>query len=151
GVTGLVDRLDGLAVEEQLFLLADVRVGRPRGRRIRRRLPGRRAHAGQHVLVRDDPGADAGARADVATGDRAAQLADRVVAAHVIRVRARVDDVANRLVGQATDRRHDLVGVRRGPGVHEQDAIVADLERDVAAGSNEHVDVALHFERVKAV
>ena len=145
----LVDDLQRLPVEEELLLLRDVGVGRPRGRRERRLLPGGRAHAVQDVFVRDDAGADARARAHVAAGDGAAQLPDEVVATHVVRVHVRVDDVANRLVADGADGGHDLLGVGRETGVHQQHAVVAHLQRDVAAGADQHVDVALHVQDVE--
>ena len=61
----------------------------------------------------------------------------------MIAVDVRVDDVADRALRQRADRRQDLVRQRRVLRVHDEDAVVADLDRDVAAGADEHVDVAL--------
>ena len=78
----------------------------------------------------------------------AAGLADRDVAAGVIGMKVRVDDVPNRLVGQLLDRREQLLAHLRGAGIDDEHALVTDLDRDVAAGAEQHVDVALHREHV---
>jgi hypothetical protein len=41
------------------------------------------------------------------------------VSADVVRIRARVDDVANRFVGETTNRREHRVGACRGSRIHE--------------------------------
>ena len=79
-------------------------------------------------------------------GRRRAETRERVVAAEVIEARARVDDPANRLAGQRTDRREHprrLVGRLR---VDHQHAVGAGLHRDIAAagGGDDHVNLALH-------
>ena len=82
-------------------------------------------------------------REHVAAGDRRAGLLDVLVAADVIRVDVRVDDVADRPLRERADRREDLVRHRRVLRVHDQHAVGADLHGDVAAGADQHVDVAL--------
>ena len=106
----------------------------------------RRAHPLEHVVVRDDLRALRGVldvAGDVAAGDRAAGLADVLVAADVIGVDVRVDDVADRSARQRADRRQNLVRQRRVLRVDDEHAVLADLDGDVAAGADQHVDVAL--------
>src|SRR5690606_35240648 len=69
------------------------------------------------------------------------------VAAGVIAVMMRVDDVADRLVGELPDRGEDLVGERSELRVDDQHAVVADLHGNVAAGPDEHVDIVAHLKR----
>jgi hypothetical protein len=47
---------------------------------------------------------------------------------------------------QLLDRRDDAIGVRREAGVDHQHAVLADRQRDVAAGAGEQVDVAAHVD-----
>ena len=68
----------------------------------------------------------------------------------MIRVRARVDDVANRPIGALLDRRHDRVGLRRRTGIDDHDAIRSDLDADVAAGADDHVEVRPQLEHFEA-
>src|SRR5262249_44423369 len=56
--------------------------------------------------------------------------------------------VANRLVGDRADRGDDLVAHLLERRVDEQYALVADLQRDVSAGADQHVDVALDVQHV---
>ena len=112
------------------FLLKNVSVGHAaNGTCV---LPGRRLRAQpvQHVLVRDDVrrGGGRGAEVadDVAAGADAAGLGDRLVAADVIAVHVRVDDVADRRVGDRPDRGQQLRAERRELRVHDQDAFVAE-------------------------
>ena len=59
-----------------------------------------------------------------------------------------VDDVANRLVaGEPTDFRQNRLGQTLGSGIHEQHALVADLDGDVHGPGIDHPDVALHVQR----
>ncbi len=60
----------------------------------------------------------------------------------------RVDDVADRFVGQAANGRDHRVAHVRDRRIDDQDALVADLQRDVAAGADEHEDVPLHGQDV---
>jgi hypothetical protein len=74
-----------------------------------------------------------------------------LVAAVVILVRRRVDDVVDRTVRKGMDGLEDLVAHLRGSGIDEQHALGADLYGDVAGSTGNHEDVALdgeHCERV---
>ncbi len=62
----------------------------------------------------------------------------------MIRIRTRVDDVADGQRRNRLDRREDLVAHGRFVGVDDEERIRADLDGDVAAGAGEHVDAALH-------
>ena len=75
-------------------------------------------------------------------------LGERFVAAHVVRMYVRVDDVMDRLVGYRSYRRVDFVACPREPRVHQQHAVVARLHGDVAARAHQHVYVALHVQHV---
>ena len=79
---------------------------------------------------------------DVAAGTVSAGLGDRLVAADVIAMKVRVDDVADRLVAQRADRRQQLVAHVGELRVDDHHAVVADLDRRVAAGADQHVDAA---------
>ena len=81
----------------------------------------------------------------VAAGNRRARLLEVLVPADVIRMAVRVDDVAQRPLRQRADGGQDLVRQRRVLRVHEQHALGADLHGHVAAGADEHVDVALRL------
>ena len=106
----------------------------------------------QHVLVRDDRRRRRGRRAevadDVAAGADAAGLGDRLVAADVIAVHVRVDDVADRRVADRADGGEDLRAERRELRVDDHDAFGADVDGRVAAGADEHVDVVAHLDGV---
>ena len=101
---GLVDDLHRLAVEQELALLAEERLGRPRGER-----HGRCPAAGGALMrfstfscamiVRRRGRGRADVADDVAAGADAAGLGDRLVAADVVAVHVGVDDVADRRVG----------------------------------------------------
>ena len=69
---------------------------------------------------------------------------ERRVAADVIGMDVRVDDEADRPVRQLADLGEQLRRRRRKTGVDDEDAVVADLHGDVAAGAGQHVDVPLH-------
>jgi hypothetical protein len=69
----------------------------------------------------------------VACKDRGTQLREVLVAAGVIRVHVCVDQEADGLVGDATDRGDELVGERRELGVDQQDALGARQHADRAA------------------
>src|SRR2546422_11026654 len=85
---------------------------------------------------------------DIAARDRAARFSDRFVSASMVRVVCRIDKVANWPLRKRPDRSQDLVSQRRILGVHDQDAVAADLHCDVAAGANDHVYIALRRKNV---
>src|SRR5215472_4150109 len=60
----------------------------------------------------------------------------------------RVDDVPDGLVGNGTDGLGNLVAHRRQAGIDQQDAIIADLQRDVSTRAGNHVDLALDVDGV---
>ena len=69
-----------------------------------------------------------------------AQLAEVLVAAGVVAVHVRVDEIPDAAVGDLLDRRDDLVGERRELRVDHEHAV----------GPGEHADrAALSFERVE--
>ena len=143
-----MDELHGLTVEVHLELVGEERVGR-QGLCGQRRL--RLDQAGLDVLVRQDLG-EVGGRLTRLTGkvpgdDRLARLGHLGVAAGVIGVHVRVDDPAYRLVaGELADLRDQLVRERGGHRVHDEDALLADLDRGIDAAAVKHPHVALHVE-----
>ena len=56
-----------------------------------------------------------------------------------------INNVAKRSLRQRANRRQELPRHRRELRVDHQDAVAADLHGDVAAGADEHVDVALRL------
>ena len=75
------------------------------------------------------------------------ELAEVLVAARVVAVDVRVDEHADRLVGQRLDRGQQLLRQRRELIVDHQHAVIADQEPDVAALPFEVMDVAGHLVR----
>ena len=113
----------------------------------------RRANAIQRLLVRNDLGARSRASANhrhAPTGDRCTRRADLFVAANVIGVRVRVDDVANGPGRQLTKRCEHRISVLRRPGIDENRAEGTDLHRDIRSAADDHVHVALDGHGVKA-
>ena len=110
--------------------------------------PGRRAHPVEDVFVGDHGGASRRICADVAAGNRLANLGEVLVAPDVIGMGVGVDDVADRLVGELPDLRQNLVAHLREGRVDQQHPVVSHLNGDVAAGADEHVDVPLNRQRV---
>ena len=128
---GVVIEKDSLAVEKEIAPRFEERVqghlgDRPIGRR----------HAREHVLVRDD-------RGRVAV-DRHAGLRDRLVAARVVEIGARVDDPANRAVRQPTYRGEHRVAIGRNAGVDDEHAVLANLYGNVGTAPDQEIHVALH-------
>ena len=64
------------------------------------------------------------------------------VAAHVIAVHVRVDDVAQRAARQLVHLRHDLGDERAELGIHQQHALLTHLHGHVAPRAHQHVDIA---------
>src|ERR1044072_5526499 len=61
----------------------------------------------------------------------------------MIRVRVRVDDVADRPIRQLTQRRQQSIRFLCRPGIDEPHAEAADLHGDIRASADDHVHVAL--------
>ena len=76
--------------------------------------------------------------------------ADLVVSADMLRVRARVDDHADRLAGDRLHRRQHLVGVRVRAAVDENHAVFAEMRGDVRARAEDHVNVGADLNRLEA-
>ena len=138
---------DRLAVEAHVLGRREVLVDRksPQALAAARGLAGferrqRRGHAPHDALVRDD----------VQRLERVGRRArERDVAAGVIRVQVRVDQKPDRPLRQLADLRHQRVRGRGRPGVHEQHAVLSDLDRDVSAGAEDGVHVLLHAQRLE--
>ena len=117
-----------------------------------RRIAVLHAHAVENLLGRNHRRAFARAGPDiahhVAARDRASGLRQFLVAARVIPMHMRIDDVTDRLVGNGSDRRQHLVAEPRIHRVHQQNAFFTHLHGDVAARAHQHVDVALHGQHV---
>ncbi len=138
-------QLNRFAVGEHLFPIAGEGVGGPRADRQQRRLTGGRAEREQHGLVSDDRRPRARGISRHAPAARStACLRQCLIAADVVEARAGVEDVADRLVGELTNRGEDFVRVHRSTAVNHQDAVVADLRCDVGASPFEQIDIAPH-------
>ena len=139
----LIQQLDRLAVQIQLLLLIKKRIAGPQPAVERLFFAKGPAHAKQHVLVRVHDRVAAsparGSSTDEPSGGR-----ERLIAADVIRMDVRVDDGANRLVGNRFDGRNDLVAGAGQTGIDQQGTLLADLHRDVAAGAEDRIHVILH-------
>ena len=127
---------DGFAVQEEVARGREEGVHRQRaGRCVRVGLDRGGHHAVVGILVAHH------ARRLRSAG---AELHQRLIAAGVIAVQVRVDDGVDWFVRQRADGREQLRRHRRGPGVHEQHAIVTNLDRHVAGTAREQVHVLLH-------
>ena len=94
---GMYDQLDLLAAavfRGELLVVDVIRLVRPRFFRRRGHLSGRRAHAGQHLFMRDHHRAFTGNNLEWQPPSGVVQL---FVAANMVRRCARVDDVGDRL------------------------------------------------------
>ncbi len=67
------------------------------------------------------------------------------VPAAVILVIVRVDDVLDRLIGHALDVVHDALMVLIELVVDQDDALIGDVDRDVASVALDLVQIVLHF------
>ena len=119
--------------------------------RKRRDVTRRRRHPFEHLLRRQDrrdPAEKIARDPDGARGgeQRLPRLGQRLVAADVIGIGARVDDVADRPRRELLDRGHDRAGLRGLPGVHDDDAVLADLDADVGARTGDHEEVRAKLE-----
>jgi hypothetical protein len=74
-------------------------------------------------------------------GDRHAFRGQRLIAARVIGVGARVDDHADRLIRDCFNGLEHAIGHVGRTAVDEDYAILSDMHRDVAAGTEDHIDV----------
>ena len=99
-----------------------------------------REHAGGARVV-DQVITQPRARGNGTRENAEARLGQLFVAADVVGVHARVDDVADRKRRQPADRSQHLVRRRGGTGVDEDHALGSDLHDDVTAGAANHVDV----------
>ena len=63
----------------------------------------------------------------------------------MVTVIMRIDDEPYRLVGNAFQRRANLLGQRRELVVHNDDAVIANRDADVATRALQHVHVAGDF------
>jgi hypothetical protein len=81
---------------------------------------------------------------------RDARIAKDAVAADVIRIRACVDDEANRARRDGLDRLQDLVGHIGGPAVDQNEAVRAHVHDHVPAGTKNRVDVRSDLNRLEA-
>ncbi len=140
-----MDDLNGFAVEEDLFVSGE-RLGRPGAERFV-------LHPKQHLLVPDDArrvGRESAIARRIAA-EPFAGFGDCFVAAGVIRVRAGVDQDANRFVRHRADGLEDVVAEAAHAGVNEQHAFVADLHGDVRACAYEHVDETLDVHKLDGI
>src|ERR1700687_6181919 len=99
---GLVNDGDGLVVKVELLLAGGKRIGGPRLGGGGGLFTARGAPAVADVLMGENGGALPGSAnigRDIRAGDAAARRANLFVAAHVVSMEVRVDDVLNRLVG----------------------------------------------------
>ena len=157
---GHVHQLNALAVEVHGPLGLEERVGGPRRKR-RGGLPaGRRAHRGEHVLVRDDErlrhGALDGALAhlpgEVARHQLRAGRRDRRVATGEVGIGVRVDDVADRPgAGPAAHHLEEARRVGLRERVDEQHALRTRLQQHVAAAIGNHRHLPAHRQRFELV
>jgi hypothetical protein len=73
----------------------------------------------------------------------------------MVRMKVSVDDELKRLVGDRLSQlfhgSEHLIRVLRQARIHHQNAVIADLHRNIAAGADEHGDVALDVENVDFV
>ena len=66
----------------------------------------------------------------------------RFIPASVVRSKARIKDVANGFGGNGAEDRLNLLARRAtGSRIHNQDAVIAGLDGNVAAGADDHPDV----------
>ena len=77
-----------------------------------------------------------------------AGLREIVIAARMVGVGAGVDDELDGLLGERANGGESLRAHLRKAGVDEHDGIFAELNGDVGAGADEHVDAALHMEQL---
>ena len=70
------------------------------------------------------------------------------IAAGMVGMKAGVQDELNRLGAELADRCDDFVGQLAGAGIDNEGALIAYLHGDVAAVTDQHIDVALHGQDV---
>ena len=85
------------------------------------------------------------------SAERPAGRRDQLVGAGVIGVHVRVDDDADRLVGDRTDGREHIGATPSSAGIDHEDAFLAGLHDDVSAGADEHVHLALDVHGLERV
>ena len=69
---------------------------------------------------------------------------ERLIAAHVIEIGRRIDDVANRRLRNGADRRQQLVAHGARVGIDDEHGVVAHLHHHVAAAAGQQVHTPLH-------
>jgi hypothetical protein len=140
-----VDQLDRLVVEEQVLAGREVGFDGPALPRDHRLLRVRvhRTDTIEHVLVRPDRRSRRHANTH-ATHILAGRRDDRV-AARMVRVIVRIDDVVELPVRQLAQFRKDGFCILDQARIDNQHAFVADLDGDVPACAADHVDIAAHM------
>ena len=148
-----MNQLDRFVVEEELLVVTEEGVGRPRGERPRRRFARRRAHAPEDVLVREDVGRvqPESRVAWSVSAERPAGRRDQLIGAGVIVVHVRVDDEADRLVRDRADGGEHVGATPSSAGIDDEDAFLAGLYDDVSAGADDHVHLALDVHGLERV
>ena len=64
----------------------------------------------------------------------------------MVRIGAGIDDVSNGPGRELFDRGHDSIRPRRQTRIHDDDAVITDLNADVAAGAGDHEEVGAELE-----
>ena len=157
---GLVNDLYALAVQVHRVLVVREGLRRPEPEREERLLTRRRGHPRQHVFMReharrarvgDEVVAQPGACRHGTGQNAEARLGELFVAADMVGVHARVDDVTDGKRRQSPDPRQDAVRHRRRAGVHEDDALGSGLHDDVAARSADDIEIRPELNHIEAV
>ncbi len=147
----LADHLDGLAVREDLFRVAGKCVCRPPACRQQRLFSRRRADREQHVFMGNDCRARAaGAGNDEPSARARTDFRDRVVAADVIEVG--IAWFRMKRTGCSEIERRAVEHLRRRcsqAGINQDNAVLARLHDDIAAGAGDHRDVSLHAQHAR--
>src|SRR6185437_14995286 len=147
-VTRMVKDANTIAIKPETFLGRLIGVCGPSALRRSRLLSRGRAHSIKDGLKRNNgcrvSGTGADVAHDVAPGYGAASLRNLLIPPDVIRIVGRIDDEANRFVGEGADRRQDLVAHCGESGINEQHTSVANLDSDVSSSTDQHVDVGLY-------
>src|SRR5690242_13530500 len=143
---------NAVAIKPETFLRRLKRVRGPSTLRRRRLLAHGSTHPIKNGLKGDDGCRVARTGADVTyyvpTGYRAASLRNLLIPADVVRIVGGVNNETDRFVGKGPDRRQDAVAHSREPGIHEQDTGFANLDGNVGSSTDQHVDIALHWQDV---
>jgi hypothetical protein len=144
----MVHHLDAFVIQVHRLDLRDIGVGGPGAERKRRLLSRGCADAVEHVLVGEYLGCLL-AGGDLARIQIDARPRNPLVAADMIRIRAGVDDQANRRLGDLPHLGEHLVGHGRRAGVDQDDAVLSHLHHDVAARAEDRIDGRPDLDRFK--